>query len=332
MKLVAKTELCTADDLKGLQVLRVAGVSALCLHEARYRSEIGRARRWLPLAVRVFFLLLISGSHLEVFAVNPVATEHNVIAQAAGDDRITAIDDARCASLKSAHVVTEPKVTERKGPNVSVDCSRLQIVRFSYLGFDDKVHADGKIMVMGAAAPEVRKIFDLLLARRFPLARARLMDNYQGDDDAAMADNNSSAFNNRVITGGGAPSLHAYGLAIDINPVQNPYVHRAANGQDMVSPPAAKPYTKRLPIRRGMVDDQIVNIFATHGFIIWGGNWHQPIDYQHFQVSRKTAEHLAGLGIKEGRAYFEQSVVRYRRCMDRRPKVFQVGKVCALTE
>lgn len=239
------------------------------------------------------------------------------------DTKIMALDDARCMELKSAHVMRAA---------APVDCSRLQVVRFSYVDFNAQVHSDGEIMVMAAAAPEVRKIFALLLARRFPLAVARLMNYYQGDDDAAMADNNTSAFNDRAITGGSAPSLHAYGLAIDVNPLQNPYLNRADNGIVTVSPPAAKPYAKRLPLRPGMVTDEIVKIFAEHGFPIWGGDWHQPIDYQHFQVSRKTAEHLATLGVKEGRAYFESGIVRYRRCLSRNQKKSTVKKICLLAE
>ena len=185
---------------------------------------------------------------------------------------------------------------------------------------------------MAAVAPEVRTIFTLLLARHFPLAGARLMNHYQGNDDAAMADNNTSAFNHRPITGGGAPSLHAYGLAIDVNPLENPSVHRAGNGTLQVSPPAGKPYTARLPLRPGMVDDRVVEIFATHGFPIWGGDWHQPIDYQHFQVSRKTAEHLAKLELKEARAYFENSIKFYQRCLVLNRKMSDAKRFCTLAE
>lgn len=213
-----------------------------------------------------------------------------------------------------------------------VDCSQLQVVHFSFVDLDGQLHDDGEVMVMAAVAPEVLTIFTLLLARHFPLAGARLMNHYQGNDDAAMADNNTSAFNHRPITGGGAPSLHAYGLAIDVNPLENPYVRRAKNGILQVSPPAGKPYTARLPLRPGMVDDRVVEIFAMHGFPIWGGDWHQPIDYQHFQVSRKTAEHLSKLRIKEARVYFENSIEMYQRCLVRNRKMSDAKRFCALAE
>jgi len=216
------------------------------------------------------------------------------------------------------------------GPGAPVRCSQLQVVHFAYADFDGHVHDDGEIMVMAAVAPQVQTIFKLLLERRVPLARARLMENYHGDDAASMADNNTSAFNHRPITGGTVPSLHAYGLAIDINPLQNPYLRCDAKGLVDISPPAGRPYATRLPIRPGMVDQQVVDIFAVHGFPIWGGDWRQPIDYQHFQVSRKMAERLAALPLKQARAHFENSILVYRRCLVSKGKTSDARKVCGL--
>lgn len=230
-------------------------------------------------------------------------------------------DSAQCAQLKATHVMQS---------GAPVGCAQLQVVRFAFVDFDGQLHEDGEIMVMAAVAPQVQTIFKLLLARRVPLAGAKLMNHYHGDDALAMADNNTSAFNDRPITGGGAPSLHAYGLAIDINPVQNPYLRRTANGAIEVSPATGKPFITRLPHRAGMVDDQIVAIFAEHGFPIWGGHWRQPIDYQHFQVSRKTAEHLAKLPFKQAQAYFENSIAVYHRCLSDKKKTVAARKICAL--
>ncbi|MGS0742101.1 M15 family metallopeptidase [Glaciimonas sp. GG7] len=228
---------------------------------------------------------------------------------------------AQCAQLKATGVL---------GPGAPVTCSQLQVVRFAYIDFDHQRHDDGEIMVMAAVAPQVATIFKLLLAQRVPLARARLMDHYQGDDAASMADNNTSAFNHRPITGGSAPSLHAYGLAIDLNPLQNPYLRRNDKGVIEVSPAAGKDYVKRLPMRPGMVDAQIAAIFAAHGFPIWGGDWREPIDYQHFQVSRKMAERLAKLPLKQAQATFENSIGVYRRCMVGKASTPATRKICAL--
>jgi hypothetical protein len=133
-----------------------------------------------------------------------------------------------------------------------------------------------------------------------------------------MNDNNTSAFNDRPITGGGTPSLHAYGLAIDVNPIQNPYVTRS--GVTLTFEPAAgADYANRLENRpwkrprQGMAET-VIEAFAENGFLIWGGYWDSPIDYQHFQVGRPFAERLAQLNAPEAEKLFDDLVRRYRRC------------------
>ena len=231
------------------------------------------------------------------------------------------LDVAQCAILKQ-HVLQ---------PGAPVDCPQLQIVRFSYVDFDQVRHDNGEIMVMAAVAPQVKALFDELLKRRFPLAQARLMEHYQGNDDASMADNNTSAFNDRPITGGGAMSLHAYGLAIDINPLQNPFVLRDARGRQIYSPPAGQAYGKRVASRPGS-GEQIVELFAQHGFLIWGGDWKKPIDYQHFQVSRKLAERMAKLPVPQARQLFESTIVAYRACRSGHGNKPKERKICAAAD
>src|SRR5215470_19718540 len=97
-------------------------------------------------------------------------------------------------------------------------------------------------MVMDAAAESVLRIFTKLRKMRFPIAKARLINHYDGDDDASIADNNTSAFNSRNVAGTNTLSLHAYGLAIDLNPLQNPYVQHSG-GKLIFSPPAGAAYT-----------------------------------------------------------------------------------------
>jgi len=139
-----------------------------------------------------------------------------------------------------------------------------------------------------------------------------LIDHYDGNDDASIADNNTSAFNARNVAGTSSLSLHAYGLAIDLNPIQNPYVQHSG-GKVLFSPPAAVEYANRKKARAGMAES-VVDVFAAEGFVVWGGYWHDPIDYQHFQVSRGFAERLARLSPAQARAAFEQHVERYRAC------------------
>jgi hypothetical protein len=193
-----------------------------------------------------------------------------------------------------------------------VSCSRLSLVRFSYFGFDNAVHSDGEIVVLDAVARHVAAIFDSLLDRRFPIAKARLMNYYDGDDDAADVDNNTSSFNDRVVAGTNTLSLHAYGAAIDLNPVQNPFV-TVTGGKHEASPAEGKLYLDRNAAKTGMAEP-VIDIFADNGFSIWGGDWHNPIDYQHFQVGRALAEKLARVSVADAKAIFERQVERYRRC------------------
>lgn len=224
-------------------------------------------------------------------------------ANAAGSQQPAPLTSTTCAFMVAHKALRVPS---------TVPCRRLATVKFSYLGFDSQAHADGEIVVLDAAAERVEKIFKILLDRRFPIAKARLIENYDGNDDASMSDNNTSALNDRPVTGSAATSLHAYGLAIDINPVQNPFIQRL-NGKTQVSPAKAIEFTKRDDIRPGMAES-IVDIFADNGFPIWGGDWRSPIDYQHFQVSRGLAVKLARSPSAAAKVMFEAEITRYRSC------------------
>jgi hypothetical protein len=227
----------------------------------------------------------------------------------AQDGAVVPVDRGLCDHMKRHHVI-------RAG--APVGCERLRLVKFSYLGFDRQVHGDGEIMVMDAAADNVARIFTKLREIGFPIAKARLIDHYDGNDDASIADNNTSAFNFRTVAGTNSLSVHAYGLAIDINPVQNPYVQHSG-ARLVFSPPASAAYADRLKsqpekrLRLGMAEAAI-HAFADEGFLVWGGTWTSSIDYQHFQVSRSLAQQLARLSPSEAKALFRQHVERYRTC------------------
>jgi hypothetical protein len=138
------------------------------------------------------------------------------------------------------------------------------------------------------------------------------MNYYDGDDDAADVDNNTSSFNDRVVAGTNTLSLHAYGAAIDLNPVQNPFV-TVTGGKHEASPAEGKLYLDRNVAKPGMAEP-VIDIFADNGFSIWGGDWHNPIDYQHFQLSRALAERLTRVSAADAKAIFERQVERYRQC------------------
>jgi len=194
------------------------------------------------------------------------------------------------------------------------DPSRLRLLQISYYDFDGKIHRDGKIVVLDAAAENVINIFKKLFDQKFPLQRISLLNEFKGDDDLSMNANNSSAFNQRAIAGRDRVSIHSYGLAIDINPVQNPYVifnHENATAQYL--PAAGIKFANRLegrpnkPNRAGLAEN-VEKIFYQNGFNIWGGNWDDPIDYQHFQTSRGLADLLVVMDARDAKIFFEMHV------------------------
>jgi hypothetical protein len=164
-------------------------------------------------------------------------------------------------------------------PGCPVGPEDLRAVTVTHLGFDGLEHA-GVLVVHEDHAAGVLGVFDQLLAFGFPVERIEPVDAHGGSDDASMAVNNTSAFNCRPVTGGTGWSRHAYGTAIDLNPRQNPYV----TGDGTVLPPEGASYLDRSPqpgvIRRG---DGVVEAFAAIGWR-WGGDWTDPVDYQHFDV------------------------------------------------
>lgn len=195
-----------------------------------------------------------------------------------------------------------------------VPCQRLARVTFRYHDFGGKLQSDGQIVVLDAVAAEVQDIFDELAAQGFPLQQARPMEIFGGDDEASMAANNTSAFNGRPVTGGKSWSKHAYGVAIDINPLQNPYISTNRHGKSEILP-AATTATKRTPQRAGMAEP-VRDIFFRHGFLIWGGDWKQPIDYQHFEIgSRRFIEQLLAMTPAAAKAAFASYANSYRTCM-----------------
>jgi hypothetical protein len=191
-------------------------------------------------------------------------------------------------------------------------------VNFAYVGFDHQLHEDGEIVVLDAVAEYTLKIFVELREKRFPIAKATLMNSYDGDDDASMVDNNTSAFNDRKITDGSAISLHALGLAIDLNPVQNPYLKRSG-ATVAISPEAGANYINRLNDRPGKMPragmaEAALDVFANNGFLNWGGYWDDPVDYQHFDVGRALANKLVQSSPGTAHDLFASHVRRYLEC------------------
>ncbi|MDF2839366.1 MAG: D-alanyl-D-alanine carboxypeptidase [Clostridia bacterium] len=159
----------------------------------------------------------------------------------------------------------------------------LRYVNVFYWGFDEQPHI-GELIVNKAVAKDIVEIFEELYEAKFPIAKISLIDEYNAEDSKSMEDNNTSAFCYREVDGKpGQLSKHSYGVAIDINPIQNPYVYK-----DKVSPSEGKSYLDRSEMSKGMIvkDDLCYKAFTSRGWT-WGGDWKYEKDYQHFQKQLK---------------------------------------------
>lgn len=203
----------------------------------------------------------------------------------------------------------------KSGCPVSID--RLRLVRFIHYDFS-YMQQQGEMVVLEVVAARVLEIFKALFQYRFPIAQAKTIEKYKGLDKPSMAANNTSAFNYRPIAGKTLLSIHSYGLAIDINPIQNPCLvqQTIVNDEEIlipVQPAAGQAYLNRTKVRPGMAEQvldettrmRVVELFRQHGFHVWGGNWNDPVDWQHFQPSRATAEWLAFMSPADASALYE---------------------------
>ncbi|WP_082691836.1 M15 family metallopeptidase [Mycobacterium sp. IS-1556] len=176
--------------------------------------------------------------------------------------------------------VTAAELGESWRPGCPLEPAQLRRVEIDHLGMDGQTHR-GELIVHEDLVPEVIEIFEQLRQIRYPIEKMRTPDKYpRADDELSMRDNNTSAFNCRDIPGTGNWSLHAYGRAIDINPLLNPYVDSSGDFQ----PANARPYLDRHRVDAGLLHDgdPAVRVFTSRGWR-WGGDWRTPKDYQHFE-------------------------------------------------
>lgn len=162
-----------------------------------------------------------------------------------------------------------------------VSLSSLRLLTLSYRGFDSRSHT-GRLIVNRSVAKQVVGVFRKLYGANFPIRRMRLIDAYGGSDFRSIEADNTSAFNCRAATGSSSWSNHAYGLAIDVNPIENPYV--SASGT--TAHQASRRYLNRSRIRPGMAypSGALVRAFRSAGWG-WGGYWSGIKDYQHFSAN-----------------------------------------------
>jgi len=189
-------------------------------------------------------------------------------------------------SLPPFHVAVRPVTAHELGRSWHAGCpvgpASLRTLRVSYVGFDGRPHT-GAIVVHRDAAADTGRVFRRLYAARFPIRRLRPIAAYGGSDDRSLAADNTSGFNCRYAVAPGPKrwSVHAYGRAIDVNPVENPYLEGGR-----VLPPAGARYADRARVRPGMAvaGGVLVRAFASVGWL-WGGRWASSPDWQHFSAT-----------------------------------------------
>ena len=168
-----------------------------------------------------------------------------------------------------------------------ISLNDLRYLTLTYIGFDNKEHT-GELIVNKSVANDVVDIFKKLYKIRYPIRRMELVSNYNGSDFASIEADNTSAFNCRFVDGTTKWSNHTYGKAIDINPLENPYVSKSGY--------TAHKKSKKFVIRKRfnnsaeykaliLKNDPIVKFFKNHGWR-WGGDWRCCKDYQHFDKNR----------------------------------------------
>jgi hypothetical protein len=160
--------------------------------------------------------------------------------------------------------------------------TQLRRLRLTYWGFDGRAHT-GTLVVNARAVAPLTRVFSRLYGARFPIRRMRPIDAYGGSDERSLDADNTAAFNCRYAVAPGPKrwSVHASGLAIDVNPVENPYLEGGR-----VHPRAGRAFLDRSRYRRGMAvrGGLLVNAFAASGWA-WGGRWTGSPDYQHFSAT-----------------------------------------------
>lgn len=157
----------------------------------------------------------------------------------------------------------------------------LSYCRVLYVGDDEAAYV-GELVVNDAIADDILEIFRELYKAGYKIGSICLVDDYGGDDNLSMVDNNTSAFNFRIVNNTSTLSRHAYGMAIDINPLYNPWIYEK-DGKTIVDPPTGMEYADRSLENEYYLtgEDLCTQLFLEHGFS-WGGNWEDSKDYQHF--------------------------------------------------
>lgn len=174
-------------------------------------------------------------------------------------------------------------ITEKNATELAITYDDLRYVHILHYNFNGEP-VEGELICNEAIAQDMVEIFYELYRNGYRIEKVKLIDEYDGDDTTSMEDNNTSCFNYRVVENTTSLSKHALGLAIDINPLYNPYITYNNDGTSNVAPVVAMDYADRDKDFPYKIDenDLCYKLFTEHGFT-WGGNWNSCKDYQHFQ-------------------------------------------------
>lgn len=169
-------------------------------------------------------------------------------------------------------------------PNPYIGRQDLRHIRVLHWDYDKKIHV-GELVCNKKIADKLVSIFRQLFEQRYPIERMVLPEEYDADDEKQMRANNTSCFCYRPIAGSSKLSKHSLGLAIDINPLYNPYYKVLKDGTRFVQPATAKIYCNRKATFPYKIDhkDLCYRLFKANGFQ-WGGDWRSSKDYQHFEL------------------------------------------------
>lgn len=181
--------------------------------------------------------------------------------------------------------ITDEIFARMDGKSFKADCtterSDLRYIRVLHVDFDGNTRV-GEFVANKKMAQDIVDVFYELFLASYPIEKIVLVDDYDADDNLSMADNNTSCFNFRRVAGTSSLSRHALGMAIDINPLYNPWIYER-DGVTIIDPPGATPYVDRQGDSPYIIDhdDLCYKLFIQHGFK-WGGDWSNSKDYQHF--------------------------------------------------
>ncbi len=194
-------------------------------------------------------------------------------------------------ALKSYNLMSEFKISEipenikkiMHKPTPFEHLNNLIYVKVLHYDFDENIKI-GELVVNKLIAKDVLEIFKELYNIKYPIAKIKLIEHYDGKDELSMEDNNSYSYCYRKIEGSNVLSKHSQGLAIDINPILNPYIKIKEDGIKIIAPSCSAAYENRNKNIKGLITkgDSCYCAFIKRGFI-WGGEWQTLKDYHHFE-------------------------------------------------